>query len=122
MGSSDWSADVCASELAADIVRLKGLGGYRSVDIARLLPDNPAAPQLRQKFLSEHTHSDDAVRFFVEGSGQFYLHALNRVYVALCEAVHLISVPAGTAHWFAAGPAPRFTPFTLFVSPARRVL
>src|SRR3546814_8646713 len=61
--------DVCQA-YAADIARLKGLGGYRSVDIARLLPDNPAAPQMRQKFLSEHTHSDDEVRFFVEGSGQ----------------------------------------------------
>src|SRR3546814_4999200 len=117
MGSSDWSADVCASELAADIVRLKGLGGYRSVDIARLLPDNPAAPQMRQKFLSEHTHSDDEVRFFVEGSGQFYLHALNRVYVALSAAGDPISVPAGPAHRFDAGPAPRFTQLRLFVSP-----
>src|SRR3546814_6969538 len=31
--------DVCQA-YAADIARLKGLGGYRSVDIARLLPDN----------------------------------------------------------------------------------
>ena len=108
--------DVCQA-YADDIARLKGLGGYRSVDIARLLPDNPAAHQMRQKFLSEHTHSDDEVRFFVEGSGQFYLHALNRVYVALCEAGDLISVPAGTAHWFDAGPAPRFTAIRLFVSP-----
>src|SRR3546814_10401717 len=43
--------DVCQA-YAADIARLKGLGGYRSVDIARLLPDNPAAPQMRSE---EHT-------------------------------------------------------------------
>src|SRR3546814_15281788 len=82
------------------------------------MPDNPAAPQMRQKFLSEHTHSEDEVRFFVEGSGQFYLYALNRDYVALCEAGDLISVPAGTAHWFDAGPAQRFTANRLFVSAA----
>src|SRR3546814_19315007 len=58
--------DVCQA-YADDIARLKGLGGYRSVDIARLLPDNPAAPQLRPKFLSEHPHSDDEVRFSVDG-------------------------------------------------------
>src|SRR3546814_20796055 len=40
--------DVCQA-YAADIARLKGLGGYRSVDIDRLLPDNPAAPQMRHK-------------------------------------------------------------------------
>ena len=28
---------------------------------------------MRQKFLSEHTHDDDEVRFFVEGAGAFYL-------------------------------------------------
>src|SRR3546814_5705036 len=95
--SSDWSSDVCSSDLAyaADIAGLKGLGGYRSVDIARLLPDNPAAPQMRQKFLSEDTHSDDEVRFLVEGSGQFCLHALNRVYVALCEAGDQIGRASG---------------------------
>src|SRR3546814_2345631 len=44
--------DVCQA-YADDIARLKGLGGYRSVDIARLLPDNPAAPQMRRS--EEHT-------------------------------------------------------------------
>src|SRR3546814_6097561 len=72
---------------------------------------------MRAKFLSEHTHADDEVRFFVEGSGQFYLHMNDRVYVMLCEAGDLISVPAGTRHWFDTGPNPMFTAIRLFVSP-----
>ncbi len=103
---------------AGDIERLKAQGGYQSVDVIRLLPGNPAASELRAKFLSEHTHSDDEVRFFVEGSGQFYLHANDRVHVVLCEAGDLISVPAGTRHWFDMGGNPAFTAIRLFVSPA----
>lgn len=102
---------------ADDVERLKSAGGYRAVDVVRLTPDNPAAPELRAKFLSEHTHADDEVRFFVEGSAQFYLHQAGKVFMVVCEAGDLISVPAGTPHWFDMGPHPRFTALRLFVSP-----
>lgn len=115
---ADATDEAVLAAYAVDIARLKALGGYQSVDIVRLLPDNPAAPEMRGKFLSEHTHSDDEVRFFVEGAGQFYLHANGRVYATLCEAGDLISVPAGTRHWFDMGSRPMFTAIRLFVSPA----
>jgi 1,2-dihydroxy-3-keto-5-methylthiopentene dioxygenase len=102
---------------AADVERLKSRGGYQSMDVVRMAPDNPAAPTLRAKFLSEHTHSDDEVRFFVEGEGQFYLHSDGQVFAVLCQAGDLISVPAGTPHWFDAGEKPRFCAIRLFVSP-----
>ncbi len=59
----------------ADIERLKRECGYQSVDVLRCLPDNPRRSELRLKFLDEHTHDDDEVRFFVEGAGVFYLRA-----------------------------------------------
>jgi 1,2-dihydroxy-3-keto-5-methylthiopentene dioxygenase len=102
---------------AGDIERLKALGGYRSVDVIRMTPDNPAAPELRAKFLAEHTHADDEVRFFVDGAAQFYLHQAGRVFMVVCEAGDLMSIPAGTPHWFDMGPRPRFTALRLFVSP-----
>jgi len=102
---------------AGDIERLKALGGYRSVDVIRMTPDNPAAPELRAKFLAEHTHADDEVRFFVEGSAQFYLHRAGKVFIVVCEAGDLMSIPARTPHWFDMGPRPRFTALRLFVSP-----
>ena len=43
--------------------------------------------EMRQKFLNEHTHADFEVRFFVDGSGLFYLHVGDRVYLVLCEKV-----------------------------------
>jgi len=123
-----WAADVPlpadaddTAVLAAygrDIDRLKALGGYQSVDVIRMTPDNPAASELRAKFLAEHTHADDEVRFFVEGAAQFYLHGASKVFMLVCEAGDLISIPAGTRHWFDMGERPCFTALRLFVSPA----
>jgi len=98
----------------ADIERLKADCGYQSVDVLRCLPNNPKRTELRQKFLDEHTHDDDEVRFFVDGAGVFYLHAAGKVHMTLCERGDLISVPAGTRHWFDMGPAPNFTVIRLF--------
>jgi 1,2-dihydroxy-3-keto-5-methylthiopentene dioxygenase len=103
---------------AADVERLKAIGGYRAVDVIRLAAGDPAAPALRAKFLDEHTHADDEVRFFVEGAGQFYLHKAGKVFMVVCQAGDLISVPAGTPHWFDMGPQPAFAAIRLFVSPA----
>lgn len=102
---------------ASDIDRLMQAGGYRSVDVLRCLPDNPGRADLRAKFLSEHTHDEDEVRFFVEGTGVFYLRLAGKIYMTLCERNDLISVPAGTRHWFDMGPSPRFTVLRLFTTP-----
>lgn len=63
---------------------------------------------IRQKFLDEHIHNDDEVRYFIEGQGLFCIHAANRVYQILCEAGDFISVPALTKHWFDMGSKPNF--------------
>lgn len=101
-----------------EIDRLSAEGGYRQVDVVRLGPDHPDREAIRQKFLAEHTHSDDEVRFFVEGAGLFCFHIGNAVYQLVAEAGDLVNVPAGTTHWFDTGPAPSFTAIRLFVDPA----
>jgi 1,2-dihydroxy-3-keto-5-methylthiopentene dioxygenase len=100
-----------------DVDRLMHDHGYRSVDLVRMLPDNPQKDAIRAKFLSEHTHAEDEVRFFVEGAGAFYLHIGEDVYIVRCERADLISVPAGTTHWFDMGPEPRFAAIRLFTNP-----
>jgi 1,2-dihydroxy-3-keto-5-methylthiopentene dioxygenase len=109
-------ADVTAA-YAADIERLSAAGGYRSVDVIRLAPDHPDRAALRSKFLYEHRHDEDEVRFFVEGAGLFCLREQGQVHLVLCEAGDLISVPAGIRHWFDMGSAPRFTAIRMFISP-----
>ena len=105
------------SAYAPEIDRLSAAGGYRSVDVVRLAPDHPDRAALRTKFLDEHVHAEDEVRFFVEGEGLFTLREDGRVHAVLCEAGDLIAVPAGIRHWFDMGPRPRFTAIRLFTSP-----
>ena len=99
------------------IDKLIAENGYQSFDVINMNPDYPQKQELRNKFLSEHTHSDDEVRFFVKGKGLFSLHIGNKVFEVTCEKGDLISVPAGTPHWFDMGDKPYFTSIRLFNSP-----
>ena len=69
---------------------------------------------MRAKFLSEHIHTEDEVRLFVRGSGDFVMHVDGKVWDADCVQGDLISVPANTRHWFDAGEQPRFTALRVF--------
>ncbi len=99
------------------IDRLKHQYNFQSVDVMKLTSDHPEKTVFRQKFLAEHIHNDFEVRFFVEGSGLFYLHIEDKVYAVLCEQGDLISVPANTAHWFDMGENPNFSCIRLFTTP-----
>ncbi len=100
------------------IARVQASGTYPTVDAIRLGPEHPDREALRQKFLSEHTHSEDEVRFFVEGRGLFCLHIGEDVLQVLCERNDFLKVPAGTKHWFDMGSAPNFTAIRFFDNPA----
>jgi len=115
--AADADQDAVLAAFAPEIERLKDEGGYQSVDVIRMAPDHPEKDALRSKFLSEHRHSEDEVRFFVEGEGLFTLRADDRIYALLCRKGDLVSVPAGMRHWFDMGPSPRFTAIRLFTNP-----
>lgn len=100
-----------------DIDRLVAARGFQSVDVVSIAPDNPQKDALRAKFLDEHFHKEDEVRFFVAGSGLFTLHVGDRVYEVLCEAGDLIAVPDGMTHWFDMGPMPSFVAIRFFTTP-----
>lgn len=101
----------------ADIDRLVAERGFRTVDVASIAPDNPNRAEMRRKFLDEHFHKEDEVRFFVAGSGLFTLHVEDKVYEVLCQAGDLISVPDSTKHWFDMGPEPSFVAIRFFKEP-----
>jgi len=90
------------------IAKLNKTYGFELVDVAILSPDNPNKNEIRQQFNFEHTHSDFEIRFFVEGSGLFYFHINEKVYLLLCEKGDLISVPSMVSHWFDMGVDPDF--------------
>lgn len=100
-----------------DIDRLIREDGYQTIDVVSISADHPQKKELRQKFLSEHTHNEDEVRFFVAGEGLFTLHIDAKVYEVHCTAGDLISVPANTTHWFDMGPNPGFVAIRMFNNP-----
>lgn len=101
---------------SSDIERLQRDHGYQAVDVISLTPDHPDRVTLRKKFLNEHTHSEDEVRFFVAGRGQFTLHIKGNVYEVLCMQGDLIGVPDGTPHWFDMSESPYFIAIRLFTN------
>lgn len=127
LGYERWSAEKELSNAAGQdeviaayktsIDKLMKERGYITVDVVSLTPENPAAAEARKKFLAEHTHSEDEVRFFVDGSGMFYIHKNGKVFAMLCTKGDLISLPAGTTHWFDMGPKPFFKAIRLFNNP-----
>ena len=100
-----------------DIDRLVNERGFRSVDVVSIAPDHPNREEMRRKFLDEHFHKEDEVRFFVAGSGLFTLHVDGKVYEIRCEQGDLIAVPDSTRHWFDMGPEPSFVAIRFFTEP-----
>jgi 1,2-dihydroxy-3-keto-5-methylthiopentene dioxygenase len=107
---------------ADDVARLNAEYGFKSVDVVSLRADHAQKEAMRAKFLSEHTHDDFEVRFFVDGQGMFYLHVggkgqEDKVFAVLCTQGDLISVPSGVTHWFDMGEQPSFKCIRFFTTP-----
>ncbi|MEM6730284.1 MAG: hypothetical protein AAF658_01940 [Myxococcota bacterium] len=116
--SPDADNDTIIEAYRAEIDRLVAERGYQTYDVVSMNPDHPDKVAFRHKFLSEHTHSEDEVRFFVRGQGLFVIHARDKVFSMLCTKDDLISVPADTKHWFDMGSSPSFTAIRLFNDPS----
>ena len=83
------------------IEKLKKKFGYASADVCAMKSDTPNLNKMLSAFVKEHHHTDDEVRFTVEGEGIFGVNPLTdppfEVYV---EPGDLLVVPANTRHWF----------------------
>jgi 1,2-dihydroxy-3-keto-5-methylthiopentene dioxygenase len=119
LGAATPTAEILA-DYSDRVTELNSDGRYKYIDVARLQPDDsdPRWPYMakaaREKFLSEHRHAEDEVRFFVAGRGCFYLHLEPEVVAVVCEGGDLLSVPSGTRHWFDMGQRPDFVAIRFF--------
>jgi len=109
-----WTADVVFEDTATQEEILKAYesslapfmekGGYQTADVITINSLTENYDAIRAKFLAEHIHTEDEIRFFVDGQGLFWFHLENgEIFNLLCEKGDLISVPEGTKHWFDAG-------------------
>jgi 1,2-dihydroxy-3-keto-5-methylthiopentene dioxygenase len=113
-------AEQILAEHADQVAAINSDDRYRLIDVAALRPDHSdpgwpaAAAAARDKFLAEHRHAEDEVRFFVAGRACFYLHLEPEVCAVVCESGDLLTVPAGTRHWFDMGSDPDFAAIRFF--------
>lgn len=91
--------------------------GYSTCDVIAVAKDTPGIEAVRAKFLQEHTHDEDEVRFFVEGKGLFWFNQ-GEVFSVLLEAGDFISVPKGYRHWFDLTGEPHLKAIRIFKSEA----
>lgn len=102
-----------------EIADLSSRRGYQTEDIIVLSDATPNLDTLLDKFKEEHHHTDDEVRFCVDGHGIFTLKANDgRYFDVVMEPGDLISVPAYTRHWFTLCDDRKIKCIRIFVTPA----
>lgn len=100
IGASATNEEILAA-YEPEINRLKQQGGFVTSDVINVNPSTPNLDAMLAKFDKEHTHSEDEVRFTVEGNGVFHIHPENGpVFSVTVTSGDLINVPRGTKHWF----------------------
>jgi 1,2-dihydroxy-3-keto-5-methylthiopentene dioxygenase len=88
-----------------DLIPFMKRSGFESADVINVHSQTPNLKELREKFIKEHTHSEDEVRFFVDGSGLFWFNFDDGTIAKLkCEKGDFLSVPKGYKHWFDLAP------------------
>lgn len=93
--------------------------GYQSADVIQVDATTENLQAIRDKFLKEHTHSEDEVRFFIEGQGYFWFNLTDEkadIFCVRCEAGDLLGVPTGVKHRFDLGPFPHVKAIRIFTS------
>jgi len=101
-----------------EISDLKSSQGYLTQDVVVLSSATPNLDTILEKFRREHHHTDDEVRFVVDGSGIFTIRKDRLVFDVTVTPGDLIVVPAYTRHWFDLTPERKIKCIRIFKDPA----
>lgn len=111
----DAPAEEILAAYAAEIERLKSLGGYVTADVIDVNPSTLGLDEMLAKFSREHWHDEDEVRFIIRGRGLFHIYPEGGPLTAIeVEPGDLLSVPRGTRHWFGLCPERQIRAIRLF--------
>lgn len=98
---TDRSPDAVLQAYNQDVSRLKSDRGYLTEDVIALDPNTPNLDTLLAKFSDEHHHTDDEVRFVVDGEGVFEINVTADERLKFtAQPGDLIVVPAWRRHLF----------------------
>jgi 1,2-dihydroxy-3-keto-5-methylthiopentene dioxygenase len=116
---SDAEKQEVLAAFKPEIDKLKAKGGYATADVVSLYPSTPNLDTMLAKFDKKHLHTEDEVRFCVQGRGVFTLfpETADAIDVELRPG-DFISVPAKYHHLFTLCEDRQITCIRLFVDPA----
>lgn len=80
--------------------KLKNEKGYKTRDLIVLHPEVPGIKDILAKFDKVHYHTDEEVRYIVDGSGIFGFSLKGEKFLVYVSKHDFISVPKNTNHWF----------------------
>lgn len=102
LGVLSWNIDPDTPKGAARLAAVKRVRGYSYEDLITISPTAlPGYEQKIKNFFEEHIHSDEEVRYVVDGSGYFDIRDLEDRWIRI--AVHkgdMIVLPEGIYHRF----------------------
>jgi len=81
---ADAEQDEIIEAYREEIDRLMQSYGFQSVDVVRMAPSDPNRETARLRYLHEHVHQEDEVRFLAEGEATFYLNHDGDIYSVHC--------------------------------------
>ena len=100
-GVSYEKLGVDPSAFRAPLDALKARAGYVEEDQVELRPDTPSLDAICAKFVDEHLHTEDEVRFVLEGEGVFDIRSRDDRWMRVTvEEGDLIVVPKDRHHRF----------------------
>ena len=103
--SNDADQETILKAYAHELNPFMKENGYATADVINVHPQTPNLKEIREKFMKEHTHSENEIRFFVDGKGKFWFNLDDGQIICLtCERGDFISVPKNYKHWFDLAP------------------
>ena len=98
---SDVEKQALLKAFDKEIQHLYKTRGYKTADVVTLYPDTPNIDVMLAKFDKNHFHTDDEVRFIVQGRGVFTLFPKGGEPIdAELHPGDFITVPANYKHYF----------------------
>ena len=80
---------------------LQNTQGYKTRDLIVLHSNVPGLKDMLAKFDKVHYHTDEEVRYILDGSGYFGFITKDEKFLVHVQKSDFISVPRNTTHWFA---------------------
>jgi len=113
---SDDEKDTLLKSVDHYFEKLKSNQGYATRDLIVLNENIPGLDEMLAKFCSIHYHTDDEVRYIIDGKGYFgFVDNDKKQFMVEVVAGDYINVPANAEHWFILGDSKRIKAVRYFI-------